>query len=527
MFFFKRVFYYLLLAILLLFSENIKSQQLSQKTVYDVYENILSAIGNNNPRPPKLVIKSTERNPASYNPKKKNIIIEEKVLRICYSFGLDSLNALSYILAHELGHHYRNHGWMAEYASLEFSNTLDSYNKTPEQREVYEIESDIYGGFYAHIAGYDALRVADVFLDSIYQSYSLPHDLKNYPSLEERKAIINKNRSDFKILKNIFDFANILMSIGKYNYAQELYQYIINNEFSSREIYNNLGLCYVYEALDLNLEAEFFNLLIPFNLDVSTRLESAELSRSLFSPKTKAIELFKLAQEQFEIAISLDRDYLTVKENLFFTEIALNFLDDKVISTDVNSLLSSTNSCKNCINGQLLVSQNKLNKAKRVFKDGSSSCLFCEINTDFKKKKTLKEFANDDNKTIFNTELVNGVDMYCSDFRESNCDDYYKLSLSKICKSKINGINVFKLKRRLKGITSCISVQEIASNNIDYKNNLDIYVGDDVSEILDNHSDIRLVKTSKKEYITVVSEKLTFLIINGKVNKWFLFDDNY
>ncbi len=64
---------------------------------------------------------------------------------------------------------------MAEYASLEFSNSLDSYNKTPEQREVYEIESDIYGGFYAHIAGYDALSVADVFLDSIYQSYSLPY----------------------------------------------------------------------------------------------------------------------------------------------------------------------------------------------------------------------------------------------------------------------------------------------------------------------------------------------------------------
>ena len=283
----------------------------------------------------------------------------------------------------------------------------------------------------------------------------------------------------------------------------------------------------VHEALDLNLEAEFFNLLIPFNLDVSTRLESSELSRSLFSPKTQAIELFKLAQEQFETAISFDTDYLTAKENLFFTEIALNFLDDKVIKTDVNTLLSSTNSCKNCINGQLLVSQNKLNKAKRVFKDGSSSCLFCEINTDFKKKKTLKEFTNDDNKTIFSTELVNGVDMYCSDFRESNCDDYYKLSLSKICKSKINGINVFKLKRRLKGITSCISIQEIASNNINYKNSLDVYVGDDVSKILDNHNDLRLVKTLKKEYITVVNEKLTFLIINGKVNKWFLFDDNY
>ena len=53
---------------------------------------------------------------------------------------------------------------MSQYASLEFSDALDSQNKTPEQRERYEIEADIYAGFYAHIAGYDALKVANSFL---------------------------------------------------------------------------------------------------------------------------------------------------------------------------------------------------------------------------------------------------------------------------------------------------------------------------------------------------------------------------
>ena len=207
-------------------SSSINAQQIREITARKVYDQIINAIGNNNPRPPKLIFKDSERNPASYSPKNKTIVLENKVLEICYSFGVDSLNALSYILSHELGHHYRNHGWMSQYASLEFSNTLDSQYKTPEQREIYEIESDIYAGFFAHIAGYEALKVADVFLDAIYKLYSLPDELKNYPTLDERKAIIDQNKSDFEELRDVFDLANIVMSVGQYDYAQELYQYI-------------------------------------------------------------------------------------------------------------------------------------------------------------------------------------------------------------------------------------------------------------------------------------------------------------
>ena len=83
-------------------SSNINAQQISEITSRHVFDQIIHAIGNNNPRPPKLIFKDSERNPASYNPKHKTIVLENKVLEICYSFGEDSLNALSYILAHEL-----------------------------------------------------------------------------------------------------------------------------------------------------------------------------------------------------------------------------------------------------------------------------------------------------------------------------------------------------------------------------------------------------------------------------------------
>jgi hypothetical protein len=51
-------------------SSNINAQQISEITSRQVFDQIINAIGNNNPRPPKLIFKDSERSPASYSPKK-------------------------------------------------------------------------------------------------------------------------------------------------------------------------------------------------------------------------------------------------------------------------------------------------------------------------------------------------------------------------------------------------------------------------------------------------------------------------
>ena len=499
------------------------AQQISEISAHKVYNQIIDAIGNNNPRSPKLVFKDSERNPASYSPKKKTITIENKVLEICYSFGKDSLNALSYILAHELGHHYRNHGWMSQYASLEFSDALDGQNKTPEQRESYEIEADIYAGFYAHIAGYDALKVADFFLDAIYTSYSLPHDLKHYPTLAERKAIIDQNKSDFEELRDIFDLANILMSVGQYDYAQELYQYIIDKGFTSREIYNNLGLCYLYEALALDVEDTYFNLLITFKIDLSTRLESNGSTRGAMTAQQQAIMFFSDAKREFETAIQLDDNYSIAKENLFFTDVALTYLGETVRSQITSDdLIAENKCCEFCVRGHSAVMDKELSKAKKLFKQGSSKCAICEINTDFRKKQTPK--TKKYQKSVFDLEEVNGVDMYCIDFKSTHCDSYYKLNVSKVCIKGHSGIKVFMLKKKIQGKTSCVSVQEISTNDNKLKNSLDIYVGDDIDKILDDYQNLRIVNSANSKYLSIVDKQLTFLVKNRKIKKWYYFE---
>ena len=188
-------------------------------------------------------------------------------------FGPDSLNSLAYILAHELAHHVKDHMGLIGYAEVS-KNFVDNLSKEGkiENKERSDLnkqvknafntktesEADIWGGFVAHMAGYNALPIASDFLDSIYTTYNIPEISETYPTLEERKNIHADGMIKFNELKNIFDIANICLAIGYYDFAIELYDYIIEKEeFKSRELYNNKGLAYIYKALSLKVEQSY------------------------------------------------------------------------------------------------------------------------------------------------------------------------------------------------------------------------------------------------------------------------------
>ena len=161
---------------------------------------------------------------------------------------------MAYILAHELAHSYCRHGWHTQFAALDFSNQTDEKVESLEQRIDDETQADIYAGFFSHIAGYDALNHAQAFLKEIYNSYDLPDTIAGYPSFDERVEIIETNKHVFEQLKVCYDTALNTFVLGQYDYSLKLFNYILNEGFTSREIFNNVGLCYVYEALDTGIE---------------------------------------------------------------------------------------------------------------------------------------------------------------------------------------------------------------------------------------------------------------------------------
>jgi len=80
------------------------------------------------------------------------------------------------------------------------------------------------------------------------------------------------------------------------------------------------------------------------------------------------------------------------------------------------------------------------------------------------------------------------------------------------------------LKKKIQGKTSCVSVQEISTNDIKLKNSADTYVGDDIEKILVNYQNLRIVNSADSKYLSIVDEQLTFLIVDNKVKKWYYFE---
>ena len=176
--------------------------------------------------------------------------------------------------------------------------------------------------------------------------------------------------------------------------------------------------------------------------------------------------------------------------------------------------------CKNCINGHQEIIKNNLRKARCYFKKGSRSCNICDVNTDFKKRKL-------DVKEIFNNEsdgddFVNGIDMYCLDFSSSDCNFHEELTVSKLCVNELEEMNLIMIKRRIKGVNSCVSIQEINQRNEIFRNNLNLYVGDDGSSIFDDHQISQVFESGKGKYITILNEDVVFLISDDKIIKWYI-----
>jgi len=507
---------HLILGFFFLSSSLCINQELAKSTVNLVFDNIIQSIGNNNPRPPSLLISETSNNPAVYYPITKKILIEQKVLEICHGFGKDSLNALSYILAHELAHHYNNHDFLAKYATLDFSNEVDQEIESSQQRIDDESEADIYAGFFSHIAGYDALSVAEQFLDQIYAEYNLPHTLPNYPTLIERKTIIQKNKEDFEILRTIFDNANILMALGEYVYAQDFFEYILNKGFTSREIYNNLGLCYIYEALDLGVEAASFEALIPFQIDLSSRIRVSELGRGL-SVKEKALNKLNRAIQYFEIALEQDKEYDLSKQNIYFAQIAMSYLTDDVsFQFDSDQILSLPGVCQTCVLGHESIINHQLKKAKRYFKNGSNSCDICAFNIDFKVKKEQDNFTNTEADIIIDEEKI---DTYCLDFIPDDCDVYHKVSSLQICNRNVSNSRLIQLKKRTSGRLSCMSIVELSSKKDILENKSSIYINDSFTHLLNKYQNLNIISAGLNKYVSIIGQPIAFFIENDVVKK--------
>jgi tetratricopeptide (TPR) repeat protein len=241
------------------------------------------------------------------------IIINPETLHICYS-GVDTGKGdcrLAFIMGHELAHLANN-----DFSHREAFLTWDQYGSIPShfienfgERWKKELKADECGALYAAMAGYDIRSLfaqKDNFLtywESQIGRESIHREARDYPSLEERVTAVCSLFKKVAEKAELFRVGVLLLQMGNFEDARAAF-FGFEKDYPSREVYNNIGSCYLNSArylLTQKFRKEYLRFRPSIAIDYSTSAEpdrgegndweKEEISKHL----EKAIVYFKKA----------------------------------------------------------------------------------------------------------------------------------------------------------------------------------------------------------------------------------------
>lgn len=376
------------IVILCLFSSSILISQNCKELVVEVYDEIIKSIGNNFPYPPDLIFKNTTTDIAYFS--SQGIIIENKIINH-FCGDPNFKKKISYIIAHELAHHYLNHDWMSN-SGLGYSSSIGEFieekSSSYEQKKLSETQADLFGGFFGQIAGLNTLSFGEEVIREVYDVYGLKKEIKGYPSLNERIQIINSKIDEVNNLAKIFEIGNVLLRLGEYELAKKCFQEILNKGFTSREIYNNLGLVYLLYGISIEDE-KISKYQYPVYLDYQTRanLDKTRSVSLLDDPKKMLSEARKL----FIQSKKLDQDYLPAEQNIYVLDFIENVDDKKARELILNKIKASNISSKNKVDFEIIngiINHEKKKKLEKKLENASSISLY-NFSKEIKENKSI------------------------------------------------------------------------------------------------------------------------------------------
>ena len=338
---------HLLIIIFFINSFSFSQTKETQEITRNIYEKLVSKVGNNFTPAPKLKITTTQREPAKIS--NGTIFIEQKLIDLL-SNDDNFESRIAYVLSHELGHHYLDHGWARgtgfayvndiETASIE--QRKENYQYLLRDRVLDETNADKWGGFVAQISGYNSLQYADETLRMIYEHYDIDREIPGYPSFNRRLEIIESNIDKSNTLAKVFEVGNKALLFGLTSLAETSYTELINNKLNTREIHNNLGVAYLLKAIIDSENLSNYN--YPIFIDNNTVAKVA--TRNVDSNKLSPKQLLEKAIKEFEFSYRLDSTYESTQINIIISKMLLlkidgtlkkSFLKEFMYSNSINS----------------------------------------------------------------------------------------------------------------------------------------------------------------------------------------------
>lgn len=256
---------------------------------------------------PEISISYDSMMVGSYDPKKNFIILENKLLKLCQTFGTNSINAVTFVIAHEFVHYLKQHG-------KKHATNFLKYDRGISVNILDERTADIYGLFLSYISGYNNLELSGDLLKLIYREYRINESLLvNYPRLEERinsHEIVLKTVND---LIQLFHSANYLIMLDEPYFAKLCFAKIYEVH-PSIEVENNLGVLQLLEAIKTIPYPKYDKFYLPIQLENKSALERKKKARGEDEPMAALIversKLIKTSISYFDKAIKKKANYL-------------------------------------------------------------------------------------------------------------------------------------------------------------------------------------------------------------------------
>jgi hypothetical protein len=293
-----------------------------------IYRKLVEAKGDYRFSAPPFLLTQGEANIAFLQGDGLSIGLEEKAYDLLEESG-DA--ALAFILGHEVSHFYEKHAYQRgvfnSYNDKELASALQeaktamagpAYAKlavaVEKGRErltkvTMETEADYLGGFLAYSAGYDVRGIPGIF-EALYSGYGLRDEMFGYKSKEERMEMGREAEARMNEFIDVYEVANLLVALHRYADARIVYKHILQ-QYQGREVYNNLGVLTVLEAMEYFSEADK-KYRLPLELDLSFNTAS----KSVEDTEAFRTQLLTEAMGYFTSAISLDRHYAPAYLNL-------------------------------------------------------------------------------------------------------------------------------------------------------------------------------------------------------------------
>lgn len=243
------------------------------------------------------------------------IILPLRVIKFCFESPVNGKARLAFILGHELKHVVHRDYWAIKQV-LGFAPEVPR-----EARKAIERQADEYGILYTALAGYDVRAIVSPrsnFLLAYYDSLGGgDYGEAAANSAESRLQAINRRLAGIVTHLDLFHFGVRLYVVGEYDAAIALLEKFAA-QYPSREVFNNLGMCYYQKAFihyakwqeraaDTDPHLVFR---VSTQIDPVSRLRTKSVEQSSFQ------ELIEQARKNFEEAKRQDETYAIALNNL-------------------------------------------------------------------------------------------------------------------------------------------------------------------------------------------------------------------